>query len=77
MSLYNSEKMLPIEKLNLIQNNRTNFTKAGPLYCVFQIVVSGRGMGNLPVGIFLSGGENLTRSDFDHSNLFKAKNNIL
>ena len=69
--------MLPIEKLNLTQNNRTNFTKAGPLYCVFQIVVSGRGMGNLPVGIFLLGGENLTRSDFDHSNLFKAKNNIL
>ena len=35
-------------------------------------------MGNLPGGgFFLSGDENLTRSDFDLSNLFKAKNNIL
>ena len=39
---------------------------------VFQIVLRGRGMGNLPGGIFLSGGENLKRSDFGHSNLFQG-----
>ena len=27
--------------------------------------------------IFLSGGGNLTRSKFDHSNIFKDENNIL
>ena len=33
-------------------------------------------MGNFAGGIFLSGGGNLRRSDFDHLNLFKVKNNI-
>ena len=36
-----------------------------------------REIGNFAGGIFSLGGGNLTRSDFDHSNLFQSKNNIL
>ena len=66
------KKMLSIEKLNLIWNKQTNFNKLGPLPRVFQIVLRGREMGNLSGGIFLSGGGNLTRSDFGHLNLFQS-----
>ena len=75
MSWYYSEKKkLLIEKLSLIWNNHANFNKPGPLPRVFQIVLRGRGMGNLPGGggIFLSGERNLTRSEFGHLNLFQS-----
>ena len=46
---------------------------------VFQIVLRGkqenplsRGIANFAEGIFLMSGENLTRSDFEHLNLFQA-----
>ena len=32
---------------------------------------------NFAEGIFLSGGGNLRRIEFDHSNLFQSKNNII
>ena len=41
------KKILSIEKLNLTWNKQTNFNKRGPLPRVFQIVLRGRGMGNL------------------------------
>ena len=42
------KKILLIEKLNLIWNKQTNFKKPGPLPRVFQILLRGGGMGNLP-----------------------------
>ena len=65
-------KKLSIEKLDLTWKKQINFHKLGPLPRVFQIVLTGRRMGNLPGGIFLSGGRNLTRSDFGQSNLFQS-----
>ena len=44
----------------------------------FQIVVRGLGESEIFLGgNFLSGQRNLRRSDFDDSNLFKAKNSLL
>ena len=63
----NLKKILSIENLNLTWKKQTNFNKLGPLPRVFQIVFRGREMGNLQEGIFLSVGENLTRSDFGYS----------
>ena len=77
MSWYNSEKIIVNRKLNLTWKMQTNFSKPGPLSKVFQIVVRGRGDGKFAWGIFLLSGGILTRSDFDPSNLFKAKNNSL
>ena len=71
------KKILSIEKLNLTWKMQTNFSKLGPLSKVFQIVVRGREDGKFAWGIFLLSGGILTRSDFDPSNLFKAKNNSL
>ena len=58
--------------LNVTWNKLRNFNKLGPLPRVFQIVLRGREMENLSGGIFLSVSENLTRSDFQHSNLFQS-----
>ena len=45
-----------------------------PPISVFQIAVwDGGDIGNFAGGIFLDDGENLKRSDFDHSNLFQSK----
>ena len=75
----NLKKSLLIEKLDLTWNKQINSNKLGPFLRVFQIVLSseGMGLGYLPGVIFLFSGGNLTRSDFDNSNFFKAKNNIL
>ena len=50
------KKILLTEKLSLTWNKQTNFSKPGTLPRIFQIVLRGRGMGNLPGGggIFLS-----------------------
>ena len=61
----------------LIWNKQTNFNKFGPLSENFQRVLKVRKMRNFPWENFLLPGGNLTRSDFDHSNLSKPKNNIL
>ena len=42
------KKILSIKKLNLIWNKQTHFNKLGSLPRVFQIVLTGRGMRNLP-----------------------------
>ena len=65
-------KILPIEKLNLTWNKQTSLNKLGSLPRVFQIVVRGRRNGKFAWKIFLLGGGNLTRSDFDHLNLFQS-----
>ena len=58
-------------KKKYIVNRKAEFNKLSPLPRVSQIVLTGRGMGNLPGGVFLLGGGNLTRSDFGYSNLFQ------
>ena len=49
------KKILLIEKVNLTWNKQANFNKPGPLPRVFQIVLRGRGMGNVPGGYFSIG----------------------
>ena len=66
------KKNIVNRKLNLTWNKQTKFNKPGPSLRVFQTVLRGKGMGNLTGGIFLSGGANLTRSDFGHLNFFQS-----
>ena len=54
--------------LNLTWNKQINYNKLDPFSRVFEIALRETWLG----GIFLLGGGNLTRSDFDHSNLFQS-----
>ena len=65
---------MSIEEFNLSQNKLTNFNKLGPWPWVFQIVLR-QGVGEMikfAWGVFLLGGGNLARNDFEHSNLFQS-----
>ena len=55
--------------LNLTWNKQINFNKLDPFSRVFEIALRETWLGE----IFLLGGGNLTRSDFDHSNLFQSQ----
>ena len=52
---YTTLKILSVEKLNLTWNKQTNTNTLGPLFRVFQMVLRGKGMGNLMGGAFSIG----------------------
>ena len=67
------QKILSVQKLNLTWSKQTIFNKFSPLPRVFQIVLRDREIGNLSGKIYLSGGGNLTRSNFGRLNLFQSQ----